>query len=349
MRENSNILPIIILNWNSFEDTKECIDSIIDSNPKNIKIYLLDNGSNIENVNALKSTYQNHKFIELRFYQENHGFTKAHNIILKELLTKNYKYVFLLNNDTIIEKSTLINLQAILENDDIDMISCKMINYWDRQKMDNAGHRLMTSGEILPKFHNVFENKVSESFQNVGPCAGAGIYSLKMLKDIGLFDEYFKTGYEDAEIGLRAIIAGYNSQFIPEIIVYHKMGNSIKKVFNYDFSVKIQSNVFYTFIKLAHWQVLIIRLIPFILRFLFIGFVDLISFKTRHLKVQFHALYIIMIKDFKKSWKARKQVKTIKRISWRDLLIMQDSNLKRDYTNFIKYIIKGEKSYFEKF
>jgi len=344
-----NILPIVILNWNSFDDTKECIDSILNTNPENIIIYLLDNGSTIDNVNALKSNYENHPLIKLKFFNENLGFTKAHNLILQELLTMKYEYVFLLNNDTVIEESCLVNLQNILRTEKVDMLSCKMINYWNRERMDNAGHRLMTSGEIIPKFHNAIEDTISKSFENSGSCAGAAIYSIKMLQDIGLFDEYFNTGYEDAEIGLRAIIAGYKSIFHPELVVYHKMGNSIKKVFNYDYSLKIQSNIFYSYLKLVHWQVLLINLIPFILRFLVINLVDIIFWRPRHLKVQNVALYTIMVTDFKKTMLVRKQMKKLNRLSWRELFLKQESTIKRDYLNFIKYIIKGEKSYFEKY
>lgn len=349
MSKQVDILPIVILNWNSFDDTKECIESILDSNPKNIIIYLLDNGSAIDNINALKSNYENHPLIKLKFFDENLGFTKAHNSILKELLLQDYKYVFLLNNDTIIEKSCLNNLQNILKTEEIDMISCKMINYFDRERMDNAGHRLMTSGEIIPKFHNIPENSLTTSFENLGPCAGAGIYSIKMLQDIGLFDEYFNTGYEDAEIGLRAIMAGYKSVFYPELIIFHKMGNSIKKVFNYEYSLKIQTCVFYSYLKLVHWQVLIIQLIPFILRFLIITLVDIISFRHRHLKVQTVALFTIMVKELRMTIRARKLAKRFNRLSWRELLLKQESTLMRDYHNFIKYIIRGEKSYFEKY
>lgn len=349
MLNSPQILPIVILNWNSFEDTHECLQSIFKTKPQNIKIYLMDNGSAATDVEALKSNYGNHPQIELRLFETNLGFAKAHNILLKELLELNYNYVFLLNNDTVVEESSLKKLQNILDNDPSDMISFKMINYYDRSRMDNAGHRLMTSGEILPKHHGVLTNTVNSSFQNLGPCAGAAVYSMAMLKHIGLFDPFFKTGYEDAELGLRAILASYTSKFHPELMIYHKMGTSIKKVFNYEYSLKIQTNIYYSYLKLIPRQVLLIHLIPFILRFIAICLVDVCSFRFRHFKVMSMALINVLLKDFKAIRDARSAFKGQITLRWDKLLFMQESTLKRDYLNFIKYIIKGEKSYFEKY
>lgn len=312
-------------------------------------IYLLDNGSTDNSVEALKSNYENHPKIELRLFEQNFGFTKAHNLILKELLRMEYKYVFLLNNDTVLDPNCLKNIQDLLKSSNPDMISCKMINYWDRSLMDNAGHRIMTSGEIIPKFHGANVDNFTTSFENSGPCAGAAIYSIKMLKDIGIFDEYFNTGYEDAEIGLRAIIAGYKSVFYPNLIVFHKMGQSIKKVFNYEYSLKIQSSIFYTYLKLVHIQILLLYLLPFILRLFTIILIDIVFWRPKFLKVQCVALYGIFFKDFKKIMEARRQSLKNRKISWKNLLKIQESTLKRDFFNFIKYIIKGEKSYFEKY
>ena len=51
-----------------------------------------------------------------------------------------------------------------------------------------------------------------------------------MLHDIGIFDEFFSTGYEDAELGLRAMLAGYRQIFAPGAVVRHQIGASIDKI-----------------------------------------------------------------------------------------------------------------------
>ena len=71
-----------------------------------------------------------------------------------------------------------------------------------------------------------------------------------MLEEIGLFDEFFSTGYEDAELGLRAMLAGYTQIFAPEAVVRHRIGASIDKIRDRRYAVRLQVNINYTYLKL---------------------------------------------------------------------------------------------------
>jgi GT2 family glycosyltransferase len=109
----------------------------------------------------------------------------------------------LLNNDTVVAEDWLDQLVSFAERTQADLVSSKMVQYYDRQLMDNAGHYLLPTGEILPIGFGKSIDRYGRSFKNRGPCAGAGLYRWDMLRQIGLFDDYFSTGYEDAELGLR--------------------------------------------------------------------------------------------------------------------------------------------------
>jgi GT2 family glycosyltransferase len=344
----STKLPVVILNWNSFKDTKECINSVLEENTEKVKIYLLDNGSVKKEVETIKADFANHPKIKIIFNPSNLGFTKAHNLILKELMKDGNKYIFLLNNDTVVRKESIDFLENYLKKGKADTLTCKIINYWNHDLMDNAGHKMISTGEIIPIGHYESIDNYSVSFENIAACAGAALYSTEMLKDIGLFDEYFITGYEDAELGLRAFIAGYKCLYEPKAIVYHKMGQSVKKIFNYNYVLKTQTNIHYTYIKLVHWQVIAINLIPNIVRFLIITLINIFFLRWRYFRIQYHALYKIFFKDWIRVMNARKESKRLRRIPWWKLFLKQEFFLKRDIKNFYKFIIKGEKSYFEK-
>ena len=340
-------IPIVILNWNNFPDTKECVYSVLDGGSLNFIIYILDNNSEKEDSAELVKAYSNHPRISLRLFDKNLGFAKAHNLILKEIIDE-FSMVFMLNNDTYVPKETLKRIENFSFHPDDGMVACKMIDYFNRNLMDNAGHKMLSTGEIIPIGHGEPVSNYQKSIENLGACAGASLYKTSMLKEIGLFDPYFDTGYEDAELGLRAVIAGYKSKFQPDLIVYHKMGQSIKKVFNYQYTLKIQTNIFYTYLKLMPWQIIGIQIIPFIIRYFIIILIDIIFWRPKYLKIQLHSLFIILFKDLGKVLKARKAVKQLRNINWWKLLCLQDFFLKRDIRNFNKFIIKGEKSYFEK-
>lgn len=342
-------LPIVILNWNGFNDTQDCIHSILAESQKNIVIYLIDNGSEEDDINAIHTHFSNNPAIKITYNSKNLGYTKAHNLLLKELIKEGHQYIFLLNNDTIVSSNSIRYLEGNFQKFKADMVSCKMIKYHNQQLMDNAGHKILSSGEIIPIGHNETIENYKSSFENIGACAGSALYSTEMLKDIGLFDEYFETGYEDAELGLRAFIAGYKCHYEPKAIFQHKIGQSLKKVFDYNHALKTQLNIFYTYLKLVHWQVIMINIIPWIIRLLMITFISIISLRFKYLKILYHALCRILCKDLKRILKARKESKRLRRIPWWRLLMKQEFFLKHDLQNFYNFIIKGEKSYFENY
>jgi len=328
---------IVILNYNGTHDLQECIKSLPNSFAPH-EIVIIDNGSSDSEIKKIKELIKGCDNITLFKNNKNLGFTGGYNAYFKSLPFEDNEYIFLLNNDTALDVNFFNSVESCLSSiKEPLVVSCKMVNYWDKKLMDNAGHKMLSSGEIISIGNGEPVESYKIPFENIGACAGAALYSTKMLKDIGLFDE------------LRAFIAGYKCVFNPDLIVFHKMGQSIKDIYNYKYTLKIQTNIFYTCLKLVHWQVLAINIIPFILRFIIITIIDLIFWRPRYLKVQYHALFNILFKDFKKVLNARKESKRFRRIPWLKLLRKQEFFLKRDIQNFYKFIIKGEKSYFEKY
>lgn len=64
-------IAIIIINYNKYEKTIECIESIRKSNFNNYKIYLLDNNSQNNSYNILNNRYKNKNYIEIIHSKEN--------------------------------------------------------------------------------------------------------------------------------------------------------------------------------------------------------------------------------------------------------------------------------------
>lgn len=341
--------PIVILNWNNYADSEECVNSVLPLLTQELQITLIDNGSSELVINQLKSYQKKNPRIDLVLHPSNLGFARAHNIEFENHLESENSYIFLFNNDTTIDETCIEHLILRIKKGGIGMLSCKMINYNDRENLDNVGHKLISSGEIIPIGHGENIESYKDSFEHIGACAGGAVYSLAMLKDIGLFDEYFNTGYEDAELGLRAYIAGYKCIFEPKAIVYHKMGQSIKSIFNFEYALKTQCNIYYTFLKLAHWQLIVINFIPWIIRFVLSGIIFIIFWRPKLLKIQLRAIYIVLYRERKLILKARKSVRNLRRIAWWRLLMKQEFFLINDINNFYKFIIKGEKSFFEKY
>jgi len=152
----NNKIWIIIINWNDYINTKECIESLLLNNDNNLfDIILVDNNSKdwskeklikeFTLKNIIPSNFnceQNDVLIkDYSFYNpdlwnicislnDNYWFTWANNFGLKYLYQNWYKKYLLLNNDTIISKNFIINIIETSNKFPNNLISCK-INYFD--------------------------------------------------------------------------------------------------------------------------------------------------------------------------------------------------------------------------
>ncbi len=362
-------IPIIILNWNGIEDTLECVESLSAQSYPNFIICLVDNGSDERNVRLLREHFSDHPKVRLIFNEKNLGFTRGNNAVLADLIGSpqspvpspksqipnpqspipNPPYIALLNNDTAVDDDWLLQLIQCAEREKAGMVSSKMVNYYDRSRMDNAGHRMLNTAEIIPVGHMEPVEQYNKSFENVGSCAGATLYSTDMLRDIGIFDEYFNTGYEDAELGVRAMVLGYCSVFEPKAIVYHKISRSVNKILNYDYLLKIQLDIFYSYFKLLPYPALLINLPSLLFKYGSVLLIDIVFLRIRFLKIMSHAIWLTLFRERKKIAQARREFfKNHRPISTRAILKKMEFFLWFDIKRFVKYVLLRQPTTFER-
>ncbi len=285
------MIPIIIVNWNGYNDTIECIQSTLNTSDVQYHIHLIDNGSDNNEGQLLEKEYLHNPNVTVHLYDHNYGFTGAHLEIWDQVLSlQTYNYIALLNNDTTVEESWLSELLKTAEEKKCGIVSAKMIQYFDRTVMDNAGHKMLNTGEILPIGYGESIESYTQPFKNMGGCGGAVLYSTRMLRHIGFFDDHFTTGYEDAELGLRAIVSGYGCWFCPNSIVYHKGGQSIKKIFNEEYSTSIFTAILYSYFKNLSF-IDIISNLPFLLfKYSCMLIIDIAFMRWSYLKIMLKSI-----------------------------------------------------------
>jgi len=171
-----------------------------------------------------------------------------------------------------------------------------------------------------------------------------------MLCDIGIFDEYFNTGYEDAELGMRANILGYKSIYAPSAIVYHKESQSVSKIMNYEYLLKIQLNIFYSYFKLMPAFSLWLNLPSLLFKYLSILIIDVIFIRPKFLKIMLHAMYRTLFTERKTILNARHNFQRKHRpISALKLQRKMEFFLWFDIKRFVKYVILRRKTEFERY
>lgn len=162
-------VKIIILNWNGWEDTIECLESLYQINYPNFDVLIVDNDSHDESIRKIheycegkikvESKFVSYKednkpikyleYSENRYDQvetseniesknlyilknnENYGFAEGNNIAIKIALRSNPDYIMLLNNDTVVEHDFLTKLMDVSEKDEKIGIVGPVIYYYD--------------------------------------------------------------------------------------------------------------------------------------------------------------------------------------------------------------------------
>ena len=125
---DSPFVTIIILNWNNWQDTLECLDSVSQLDYPNFKIIVFDNGSVNDSVIKIKENYGSS--IILLESPQNLGFAGGNNLSLEYLKELNPDYIFFLNNDTIIEKNVLsILIEQAVTDPNIGILTPKIYFY----------------------------------------------------------------------------------------------------------------------------------------------------------------------------------------------------------------------------
>ncbi len=285
-------VPVIVLNWNGLVDTIECVDALLAGNGVDFRVVLVDNGSSGDDFEQLRARYEPREGIELRRNPENLGFARGVNAILRELLASpdaRPEFVALLNNDAIPESGWLAALVNAAESSGAGAVASKMIRHDDPDKVDNAGHMFLNTGEILPRGAGQRPECYSEPVPVAGVCGGACLLRCAMLEDIGIFDEFFTTGYEDAELGLRALLAGYDQIYPPCASVRHRIGASIDKIRDLSYAVQLQVNINYTYVKLVPGPVVVWNLPWIVLKTAALLTLPLFIGRLRLLRVQWLA------------------------------------------------------------
>lgn len=246
-------IPVLILNWNGLADTVECVDAVLGQQDVDFRVVVADNGSDGDDYVRLSERYAADRRVEVRRNPENLGFARGMNVLFHELLDGRpaaAEFVALLNNDAVPEPGWLAGLVAAADTKGAGAVASRMLRRDDPTLLDNAGHVFLNTGEVLPRGGGQPATAFAMPADVVGACAGACLLRLDMLEDIGLFDEFFSTGYEDAEFGLRAMLAGYRQIYAPDAVVRHRIGASIDKIRNRRYAVRLQVNINYTYLKL---------------------------------------------------------------------------------------------------
>ena len=130
--------------------------------------------------------------------------------------------MLLLNNDTEVEKDFVNEmLSAIKRHSNAFSCAGKMVQFNDRDKLDDAGNYYCALGWAFARGKGKSIHTYDQEEQVFATCAGAAIYRREFLDKTGYFDEEHFAYLEDLDVCYRARIMGYENWYAPKAVVYH--------------------------------------------------------------------------------------------------------------------------------
>jgi GT2 family glycosyltransferase len=142
--------------------------------------------------------------------------------------------VALLNNDAEAEPGWLAALASAFEGrPDVGMAASKILVHEDPARIDKVGHLIYPDGQNRGRGTGELDRGQYDRIEEVlWPDGCAAMYRRSMLDQIRLdqiggFDEDFFAYADDAELGLRARIAGWKCLYMPGAVVRHHRGATL--------------------------------------------------------------------------------------------------------------------------
>jgi GT2 family glycosyltransferase len=214
---------IVILNWNGYQDTCECLESVMDLAYGNFEVVVVDNGSTDGSADRLASRFPS---VTLLRNDENRGFAGANNQAMKHAMARGADYVWLLNNDTIVPRGALSELVRAMDASDAGLASPLIRFQHPRGEVQFCGSVIDRERRRIRLLADVEALAGVGSTEPLSLWGTALLVKRKVIDEVGYLSEKYFAYHEDEEYCLRVHRAGYRCVVVPEASVYHKNSRS---------------------------------------------------------------------------------------------------------------------------
>lgn len=225
------LVHIILVNWNGYDDTVECVESCLTLAHAPFEVVVVDNGSADGSGERLRTRFSAEPRVSVILTRENLGFAGGNNAGIARALDAGADYIWLLNNDTVVEPASLSALLAAAESHpDAGMFGSK-VYYYDRPSVLWFAGGFIREVREGSTFHRGLEEEDTGQYDTPGTVdyvTGASLFaSAALVREIGMMSEDYFLYWEEVDWCARAAAAGHPNRYVPASRVWHKVGASL--------------------------------------------------------------------------------------------------------------------------
>ena len=210
----------VIVNWNGWRDTLDCLASLREQDYRNLQIVVVDNGSTDDSVERIRSAFPEVKLIETG---TNLGYACGCNVGLRTALAGSAEFVWLLNNDTICPPDTVQKLvRRAMASPEAGLVGTVLFYAHEPTTVQAWG-----GGRVVPWIAYTTHFDAPTKFgRNCYTTFASVLARREMLKEVGLLYEGFFMYYDDSDLCLRMQKTRWKIVMAEDTAVLHKEGAS---------------------------------------------------------------------------------------------------------------------------
>lgn len=217
---------IVIVNWNGWKDTVECLASVYQSDYPDYAILVCDNASQDDSLLYLqqwKAVHDQENRLVILHNKRNLGYAGGNNIGIRYALAQSDAgFIWLLNNDTVVDPKALSELVSYAWTHSGTGLMGSQLRYYEEP------HAVQCVGCWLNPVFGVAGNYHENAGKQLDYVSGASLFvSTAFVRQVGMLSEEYFLYFEEADWAVRAKRQGYSCACVMRSIVYHKEGVSI--------------------------------------------------------------------------------------------------------------------------
>jgi GT2 family glycosyltransferase len=218
------LISVVVVNWNRRDLLAGCLRSLAAQTFREFEAVVVDNGSTDGSLDLVREP--EFAWVRLVANGENLGFCAANN---RGIAAARGRLIALLNNDAEADPNWLAEFASAAERyPGHGMFASKIVSWDDPRRLDKIGHLIYPDGQNRGRGTGEIDAGQYDHFEETAwPDGCAALYRREVFDRVGGFDEDFFAYADDAELGLRARIAGYRCMTVPTARVRHRLGSTL--------------------------------------------------------------------------------------------------------------------------
>lgn len=226
-----NPIGIVICNYNKRDFVVDCIRSVQESKVQDFDIYMVDNASADDSVEAVQREFGDS--VTILQNKENLGGSGGFNTGLRVVREKGYQYFVCLDNDVLVDENAIHALYEYMEaNPDVGMAGSRVYHMQMPDYIQQCGLTIDFDHCTAQTLYadQLEDGTLPEVIEcdTVATCSVMIRGSLIRDTDVGIMPEDNFIYWDDMEWGHRMHLAGYRIVTLAASKVLHQMGANVK-------------------------------------------------------------------------------------------------------------------------